>query len=247
MKDEDINMSKEKLYYFPYAGASTATFKNWNSYFGDDITFEVLDYPGHGKRVFEDYCNSVHEICDDIYSVIRKNYEEGQKYYFAGHCLGGLIIYELCQMIQDKHEMEMPNMIFASGHGAPDKVVNEGIAKMDDMTMLEYLNKQGAVDSALLDDDFRELVTDIVIPPIRKDAEVYENYTINSNYKIPKVNLSVLYGTSDWKSPMEEIQRWKDFVDGIVELYPFNGGHYFINSMTEEYLSLIKKLIIQNR
>ena len=238
-------MEKVHLYYFPYAGASSVTYKSW--FKGSDlIEFVVMDYPGHGKRNQEPLIHSANEICDDLFKKIKSRQTNGAPYFFAGHCLGALISYEICRLIERDGTIQPPQRLFLSGHGAPDKLINEGLYKMTDDDLIQYQRKVKGIPEELLGDDFIDYVKEIVLPPIRSDSEVYESYRIGDNDDIIHVPLTVINGLKDWKSPQDEVKRWNEFTSNCVDYINFDDTHYFINNRTDEYLMEIEKGILQN-
>lgn len=236
-------MKKARLYYFPYAGASSVTYKTWGKNFDTNIEFKVMDYPGHGKRSEEPFCASAFAASKDLYQSIVKDYKKGESYYFAGHCLGALICFEVCHMLAEKQDIALPERLFLSGHGAPDKIIMEGLHKMSDEELIAYQKSVGGIPEELLKEDFIDYVKEIVLPPIRYDSKAYEEYTVKEGRDTLKVPLTVINGLNDWKSPQEEVKRWDSFSTGTIKYVNYNTNHYFINTMTQEYLNEINLTI----
>ena len=66
-------MKKAVLYYFPYAGATTVSFKNIENYFSDEIEPVCLEYAAHGKRIKEKNYASITELASDMADQIKKH------------------------------------------------------------------------------------------------------------------------------------------------------------------------------
>ena len=237
-------MIKYKLFYLPYAGASTKTFKNIQNYLGDEIEAIVIDYPGHGERFCEDYVETVEEICLDTYERLKECNSEGLPYFIAGHCLGGLVAFELCHKIMELGEMALPEKIFISGHNAPDKIVEEHLNDKENSELLHYLYEQGAIGKEMLDESLLELVSGFYIPPIRRDADVYDSYICNLSRAKINVPISILYGENDWKCSMDGMKHWDDFTEKGISMVGFPENHYFVISMQSEYFTEIKNEIL---
>lgn len=236
-------MKKAKLFYFPYAGASSATYRSWGNKFDESIEFTVLDYPGHGRRNSESFCRSAADISRALLPVIAQSVADGTPYFFAGHCLGALIGFSLCQMIDLSKELPMPSGLIISGHGAPDKVVIEGLYKMNDTELIEYQKKVGGIPEELLEDDYIDYVKEIVLPPIRYDSEAYESFKVSDTNPVLPIPLTVINGLKDWKSPQDEVKRWSSFSSKEVRFVNYDEDHYFINSMTKAYIEEMTKTI----
>lgn len=237
-------MADYKIYYFPYAGASSLTFKQWNKMFGEEIDFIAFDYPGHGKRNKEAFAESVQEICEELYELILEDNTEQMPYVLAGHCLGGIVALELYYMILEKGELSLPERLFISGHGAPDKIIDEGLTKMTSSEILEYLNKIGIVQDAMMTEEAREFTEGIYVPPIRSDAEIYCQYEWEEGRSPVLVPLTIQYGERDWKCKEEEILRWGQFAEGEIHYIKYPTGHYFITEITKQVIADMKEDIL---
>lgn len=237
-------MKEAKLFYFPYAGASSATYRSWGNKFDERIEFTVLDYPGHGRRNSESFCRSAADISRALFPVIAESIADGVPYFFAGHCLGALIGFSLCQKIESSKEFPLPSGLILSGHGAPDKVVIEGLYKMNDTELMEYQKKVGGIPEELLEDDYIDYVKEIVLPPIRFDSEAYESFKVSDTNPVLSVPITVINGLKDWKSPQEEVKRWSGFSSKEVRYVNYEEDHYFINSMTRAYIEELNTTIL---
>lgn len=236
-------MSKSALFYFPYAGGSTVTLNSWKRLFGTDVEFIPIDYAGHGKRRTEKFCTSLEEMCLDIYVRIKNEINNYDHYYLAGHCIGAIIAYELYYFIRTRKEIELPQAIFISGQGAPDNVKSEMLSLMDSNSLLMNLYQKGTIENDMLDEEIREYVENLVLAPVRADAMLLDNYIFTTKEEPVKCRLSILYGKSDELYNDNDFKDWSRFAERPVHYYCFDGGHYFINDRTEEYLEGIRKNI----
>ncbi len=234
-------MIKHKIYYFPYAGASSSTFKRWNNLFDHEVEFIAFDYAGHGDKSDEPFSESIEEMCEELYELILEDNEEEVPYVLAGHCLGGILACELYYMIVERGEMPIPDRIFISGHGAPDKVVDEGLLGMEDEQLLCYFNQQGIIPDSMLEGEVRRFTEGLYLPPIKADANIYLNYQWNSEREKIEVPLTIQYGIKDKKCPLEEIQRWTDFTTKEVHFISYDAGHYFIMEQAKQLVEDIQK------
>ena len=230
-----------KIYYFPYAGASSATFKKWGRLFGDTVEFIAFDYAGHGDKSSEPFSETVEEICEELYELILEDNEEEMPFVLAGHCLGGMIACELYYKILERGEMPLPERIFVSGHGAPDRLVDEGLLTMNNDEILTYFNRLGAIKDNMLEGEARKFTEGLYIPLIRADAKLYLDYQWNTGRDKMKVPLTIQYGSRDKKCPIEEVKRWTDFTTEPVHFVEYDAGHYFILEQMEKVIADMKE------
>lgn len=236
-------MEKIKLYCLPYAGASAGTFKKWNSLFNQKIQFKAVDYAGHGNRNAEDFYHNIQECCDDIYNIIKNDYKTDTPYYIMGHCMGAVLCYELCYQIEKRNEIAKPEAIFVSGHGAPDKIVNEHLSNMSKKDLTTYLYEKGAIAPEMMLDEMRELVYGFILPPVIADSNLYESYKITEDREPLNEKIIVMYGKDDYKFSAEAVKEWQHFSNKEVTFIEYNGGHYFINDLRQECAKDICKII----
>lgn len=228
-----------KLYFVPYAGGSSVTFKMWKSILKPEIDFRIFELAGHGKRIFDDCYNSMQEACEDLYNTLKNNVSTDEVYFLSGHCMGAIIAYETCKLIKDRGEIPLPHRLFLSGHGAPIYIHNEkNIKDRDKEGLVQFLIDEGGTTEEYLDDELLELI----LPAIKSDAKIYEEYEYHEDTDLSSIPLTILYGTNDKKTPMNEVKAWDKFSNSI-EYVEFNSDHYFINSCYEKYLDIIKNRI----
>lgn len=233
-------MSK-KLIFVPYAGGSSVTFKHWIKYMQPDVDMEIFELAGHGRRMFEDNYSSLTEAAEDLYRHLKDTVSPDESYYLSGHCVGAVIIFETCVLIHKYNDIPMPERIFISGHGSIEYIHDEEHVKdMSDREMIDHFIKEGGMSEEYLNDDLLELI----IPPMRSDVAVYEDYRFDSSRDIPKVNMTVMYGIHDPQTPENELEAWKKFADDI-DYVSFDDTHYFINTQQERYLDEIRKRIVE--
>ncbi len=238
-------MAEYILYYLPYAGASASTFKRWKSIISPKIKFKVIEYSGHGKRNKEDFYTSYKEACEDIYKIIKVDNKENLPFFLAGHCLGALLAVEMYYFLKDKDELDLLKGIIVSGHGAPDKIVNEHMETMNNEELGEYLLKEGAIKKEMLEVDMKPFFQDLILPPIKADAKLYNEYSFKKDRDKIGVDLVIMSGAKDWKCPVSEINRWKEFVDRTILYFIYDSDHYFINNLREECVNDINDIILE--
>ena len=238
-------MYKKRLFYFPLAGASSLTFKKIKTYFPDDVDAICFDYPGHGQRISESSANSMQELIADAYEKIKSKTATDTEYYLAGHCIGAVVAYEVCRMLQNRDNGSgMPKRLIVSGHGIPSVIVSEGLGQMDDDALIAHLVKNGLTDSSMADPKYRKMVKGMIIDPVKKDSALYDGFIFDpfENIKI-SCGIDVLYGKEDQRFPEEDLKKWSGFTSADVTFKGFEGGHYFLMEKEKEYFSAMADIM----
>jgi len=232
-----------KLYFFPYAGASDITFKELKENFQDELEFEITVYAGHGNRKTEKFNESVQEICEDLYGKIKEDVETGKDVFFMGHCLGGIIALELCYLIRQRGEFQMPRGIFISGQGIPTEIYREHCDEMGDKELLQYLYDSGAIGDDLMNENIFDFVKILVLNPIKADARIYDSYEYEEGRAPLDLNACILYGEQDKKYEAARMKEWQPYFTKKLRYLNYQEGHFFINSMIGQYKQDVCKII----
>lgn len=238
-------MSRNILFFFPYAGASSVTFHHWEKAFPPEIDFFPFDYAGHGKRRNKTFYTTMEEACNDIYDIIKNNVGKYDNYYIGGHCYGAVIAFEMYYLIKERKQFKIPEGIFLSGQGTPN-IKNyrfNNYSLMDDHDLLKYLYDTGAVKSDMLDEEIFDYVSSLVLAPVKADSRIIESYKFEPKQELIESRLFVMYGREDPFFPPEEIKEWSSFADKPVKYYDFEGGHYIIINHWEQCIDTISRVI----
>ena len=230
-----------KYYFIPYAGGSLATFNHWKKLFAPEIEFTVMELPGHGRRIFEDCIEDFQEAIDGLYQALREQITEGTEVYaLGGHCLGAVLAAELVFEIQRKNEIPLPKGIIISGHGSPSYVEQkEKISKKSELEITEILKRDGGFSVESLQPEILELL----IPVIRSDASLYESYRYTKK-ELP-VDVAILYGRNDPKTPFHEVKEWEELIgtDKEIQFFAFDTDHYFILKESDKYIETVQRFL----
>ena len=239
-------MSQIKFFYFPYAGASSITYNAWKEMFEPELELILIDYAGHGSRRNEPLYGSIEEASEDLYQKIKEQVSEGEEYYIGGHCLGAIVSYELYMTIRKHGEIATPKGLFLSGQGAPDKVKDDGLADMEGHALLRYLADNGIIEKNMLDEKLYQYVEEMVIKPVRSDSILCNEYVCDTSREKVDCKVCLQYGLDEQLYSPKSIERWNEFTKEPVQIYSYDGNHYYMNILTEKYIEDIKAEIQKN-
>ena len=234
-------MKKCRLFFLPYAGGSSTTFRNWHEKLDEKIEFCIYEMPGHGKRIREPFVKTMEELLQDLYTYIEQLQNDDLPYYIAGHCMGAVLAYELCYILKARN-LKLPEMLLLSGHATLENTrVDEKISEMTREQMIQQLLKDQLITKEMLIDELLNLI----IPPIQADAFVYENYIYDTTKGPLDINLKIIYGSDDPKALEEEVYEWSRFQKNKVEYTKLEGNHYFILN-NPQYIDKLNKYILKD-
>jgi surfactin synthase thioesterase subunit len=226
------------LFCLPYAGGSEVVYYKWKKYLHPSIKLIPIELKGRGKRINEIYYESLEDAIDDIFENIKDKIIYND-YAVYGHSMGSLLSYELYYKIKQMCINE-PKHIFFSGYRAPSIIrQKENIYTLPDYDFMKKVMNLGGTPEELMKS---QKLLEIFIPIIRNDFKILENYKYKERKNKIECNVSVLNGKQD-DIKLEEILAWKNHVSKEVEIYNFEGNHFFINTNVEKITNIINNTL----
>ena len=232
-------LKKAVLYYFPYAGASSVSFKNIFDYFSEDIEIEFVEYPGHGKRIEDVFAESVDDIANEVHNKIIERTDDAM-IFLSGHCLGAIVALETYKKLNNDKVKKM----IISGQGAPDALISEHLQDMSEDELVEYLINNNLMDEQMKNPRLRSFVSDLILKPLISDSIIYDKYKCSFGDQL-NIPISILYAKEDTRYGVEQLKEWERFTNKNVDYYPFEGNHYFLRNNEKEYFECINQIILK--
>lgn len=223
-----------RLFCFPYAGGSAASFFSWQAALDPDIEVCALQLPGRGARLGEPPERCIDALVAPLARVIAM--DDRLPFAFFGHSLGGLIAFELARYCQ-RHGMVMPQRLIVSGSVAPRRrMLSRRLHELDDAALIAALREFNGVPAAVLDEP--ELM-ELMLPTVRADFALAANYQYRSGHRLA-LPLSVYGGFHDPHVRVDELACWQDEATEPIALHHFAGDHFFIQGARERVLAQLK-------
>lgn len=231
-------MDKIKLFCFPYAGGSTASYKKWKKYLHDSIDLCPVELAGRGNRCKEPYYNNLDDVLNDVFDLIKIHIKNSQ-YALLGHSMGSVIAYELSYKITISG-YNKPMHLFISGRQAPQIQKDcKSVYQLPDEEFKNEILKLGGTSSNFF--EHKEL-TDIFLPLLRADYRIVDNYIYTEKNKKLDCDITVFNGNEDNMS-LEDIYGWREHTKNEFNVYNFKGGHFFINENEEQIVNIINQTL----
>lgn len=227
------------LICLPYAGGSEGIYINWTNYLDNSIKIFPISLKGRGRRFYEDFYKNLDEAIDDIFSNI-KNEIKDDEYSIYGHSMGALLAYELYYKIKENNLTE-PKHIFFSGYGSPNiNKSKDDIYKLSDEDFIKAIIELGGTPKEVFEN--KELL-EIFIPVLRSDFKLLSKYSYTRREDKINCDISIFNGKED-SITEEEILGWIDLSNNQVDIYNFDGDHFFINDNIENIADVINDKLI---
>jgi medium-chain acyl-[acyl-carrier-protein] hydrolase len=225
-----------RLFCFPYAGGSAATYRTWSDVLPPDIEVQSIQLPGREWRLKEEPYTSVFPLVEELAVVLKGFFDS--PFAFFGHSLGALISFELARELR-RRGLPAPDHVFLSGHRAPQLPKTEPSIHdaPDDVFYTGLRNLEGTPEELLANDELMELL----LPALRADFAIAETYQHSPEPPLDSP-LSVFGGLGDLVTDRPKLEPWAEHTTREFKLRMVPGGHFFVN----ESRDLILRAVFQD-
>lgn len=232
-----VHNAKVKLICLPFAGGSSANFRDWPSLLPASVELSAIEIPGRGGRLSEPLMKRIAPLAGAIASAMHPFLD--RPFALFGHSMGALTGYELSHLLRSRYQLN-PVHLFLSGRGAPQLPPKEkpihGLSKEE---FVQEIKRYNGTPREVLE---HEELMDIMIPILRADFEVCETY----NYRAkPQLDcpISVYSGLQDPGTNRKNLNSWQEHTRGPFNVRMFPGDHfYLLNAQTDLIHALARDL-----
>lgn len=215
-------------------------YNQWKKYLHESIELCPIELAGRGMRSKDDFYTSFEEVIDDVYDWIDKNIDDYQ-YSIFGHSMGSTIAYEVCCKITELNKKK-PVSIYLSGRGHPDISINSiKFNLMENREFMDEIIKLGGIPEEYKNS---KVLINYVLPIIKSDFKILENYTHSSKESKLDIKFNVFYGKQDSITNINDMQLWNIYTKQQCNFFEFEGNHFFINENMSEVVSAINESLI---
>ena len=225
-----------RLFLFPFAGGGPAAFGKWPAAFPGTIETWITHYPGRGSRHNDPPIKKLAVLVENIFQAIQPHLDK--PFAFFGHSLGGLVAFELARLLRNQN-LPQPETLFISACSAPHLPdPHPPIHALPYAEFLKAVEDFNGIPSEVL--NFPELL-EILLPVLRADFELVENYRYSPNQPSLDIPVIVLGGIDDPRVSKEQLEGWSAQTNSGFKAIYFPGDHFFINDVRDEIIGSIAR------
>ena len=227
-----------RLFCLPFAGGSADIYKSWESQLHESIELVAIQLPGRGARFIESPIAEMDLLVEELWRELKLY--TNKPYALFGHSLGAKVGFALMQHIRKEGGL-LPLHFFASASVAPHLPSRPPLLhQQNDQMLVESLREYGGTPEEVLDND--ELMA-LLFPVLRADFYLAETYFASIGDPLD-VGLSTFGGESDDKVLASDLTAWAEhFAGDQAVLKLFSGGHFFIESHTDDLIAQINSVL----
>lgn len=227
-----------RLYCFPYAGGSAASFAGWQRQLDPAIEVCAVQLPGRGVRFLETPERAFAPLVAGLVTAICA--QGALPFSFFGHSMGALLAFEVARALQQQGAA-MPQCLMVSGCAAPQY---RGAARrwhlLSDADLVAALKDYNGTPPEVLAN--AELMA-LLLPMIRADFAAVDGYRYRAAAPLA-LPLTVLAGRIDERVSERQVEGWQEETTDRCQVHWFEGDHFFINSERDAVLACVQDALL---
>jgi medium-chain acyl-[acyl-carrier-protein] hydrolase len=219
-----------RLVCFPWAGGSASVFRTWPDELPPEVEVLAIAMPGRDARVREPMFDRVTPMVTSLTDAIGHLLDPPFAIY--GHSYGAMLGFGFAQELV-RRSLGQPVHFFASARRAPQLADPSPLRELPDAEFLDELYRIGGIPDAVFHSP--ELMK-YLLPILRTDIAASESETFGLDEPLG-CPITVMGGLDDDRVSVDDLDAWQLQTTGPFgrEMYP--GGHFFIKSERERFLS----------
>lgn len=222
---EPVVQSEMRLFCFPNAGGSAATFRAFATGLPQDFEVWAANLPGHGSRLREapllDLKILAAALADALEPLICRT-----PFAFFGYSWGARLAFEVARNLRLQGQ-PMPQHLFVAACAAPHLPQGERQwHTLPDVELLAELCEYNGIVKELQDEP---QILALLLPGLRADLTLYETagYDQERPFDFP---ITAFGGDRDPLFNSAEIQAWQDQTSAQFQFDLFDGDHFFLRA-----------------
>lgn len=216
-------MNPIPLVCVPFAGAGASFFYPWNDLAGDEIEVVAVQPPGREWRIAEEPYRNATEAADGLFGELASELGGSGPVLLFGHSLGAVLAYELAHRFCAHPGFDVMGLM-VSGSPGPWTRRTRRATGLPDEEFLERVREFASYDAdTMRNPEVRELV----LPTLRADVEMHENYAPSRPDRLP-APISSLRGAEDQLVSAYAAAEWVAATSRAFALRCMDGGHMYM-------------------
>jgi surfactin synthase thioesterase subunit len=228
------------LICLPFAGVGPSFFNEWGTLTSGQLEIIAVPLPGREKRFVEEPYRDVATAVTGSLPEVLERVGKRDRVIVFGHSLGAVLAYELSHQLAKTTHIQVAHLV-VSGSPEPWALRKRRATGLDDQAFLDQVREFAGYDHpALNDPDLR----DMLLPVLRADVEMHENYRPSWDSPLP-VSITSVRGTDDELVSREEAAQWHRATTMPLQMVELPGSHMYLISSAGKLLRVIEELIGQ--
>ena len=225
-----------KLFCFPYAGGTSAIYKDWSQGLPASTQVVRVELPGRGARLRQPPFASMSPLIEVLTQEILPLLDA--PFAFFGHSMGASIAFELARRLRRQHECE-PQALFVSGCQAPQ--MPDPFPVIYNLPKDRFIEELKHIDGTPGEVLEHEELMELMMPLLRADFELTQTYQCLPDAPL-QCPITAYRGLTD-KVTRDMILPWREQTSSDFTLRMLPGDHFFLRTSQKQLLeSLTQEL-----
>ncbi|MET9692971.1 alpha/beta fold hydrolase [Streptomyces sp. NPDC006514] len=226
------------LICLPFAGGGAGFYRAWKELPEGSPDVLPLQLPGREElfieEPFRDAVVAGQRLAEQV-AELSRGYD---RIALFGHSLGAVLAYETARNLDGSSDGRLAHL-FVSGSPGPWTGRAERATELDDEEFVAKVEHfAGFRHEALSDPDMRE----ILLPLLRADVEMHENYKPVSQRKLG-IPVTSLRGTEDALVSRDQAAEWGKATDAGFDLVEIPGRHMYLVDDPQPLLAAVVRAL----
>jgi surfactin synthase thioesterase subunit len=213
-----------ELFAVSHVGAASAVFNVLRAALADDgVALTATILPGHGRRIREKPIDRMDALLAEFSDMAeRDGYSTFMKDYgLLGNCSGGLIAYEMAQILVRAPCLN-PRLLVVCSSLPPALIHDTGMSRLSTEDLFARTAAMGGTEDALIRDrDFLEVIE----PVLRADWALVDGYVHRLAPRLP-VPILAVRGNDDPQFDGDDLLMWQDHTSERFMTAELESGHW---------------------
>lgn len=227
-----------RLFCFPYSGAGALAFRTWQDSFPAGVDVCPVQLPGRENRFREAPFTRMHALVGALVEGITPYLDLPFALY--GHSLGSLVAFEVARKLRAWGTRQPVHLLVSGCHAPQVQRRTAPLYQLSDEDFLAEVERFGGTSKEVLQN--KELVK-LVLPTLRADLAIYDTYAYIS---APALDcpISAYGGLQDRRATQEDMGTWRTQTRSAFSLNMFPGGHFFVQTAQDSFLSALVQALV---